>query len=101
MPVCLSVTVCLFLFVCQVSLLAGQRVGRSAQSHVSQYEGDGVLALPVAGVKQMRQHLGRKVGQALGTVEGVVDPFVAPPALHHVVDRVQVQRIQAGHGGEH
>ena len=44
-----------------------------------QDEGNDVRRFPVAGVKEVRQRVRGKVGQALGAVEGIIDPAWPPP----------------------
>lgn len=47
--------------------------------HLSENERDDVGGLPVRRVEEMRQSHGGERRESIGTVEGVVHPFTAPP----------------------
>ena len=76
-------------------LVHSQRIARLIQQHgggmanccleimasdkLSQQKTDDVRRLPVAGMEQVGQTVGGKVGQALRAIEGVVDATSSPP----------------------
>ena len=65
-----------------VAVVVGRPAGVQTH-HVAQYEGGHVGRLPEGGVQQMRQRRRRERRQPFRTVEDVVQPLAAPPALRH------------------
>lgn len=48
-------------------------------ANLTQYEGNHIGTLPVAGMEQMRQSMCRKIAQPLGTIKSVIQTLCAPP----------------------
>ena len=64
-----------------------------ASDQLTQDKADDIRRLPKAGVEEVRQTVGGEIGEAFGTIKGIVDSAATPPLGFQDVDGVKLLGI--------